>query len=373
MTLAVIIAPAGLHESRAPSFCAPPAVSRIEQAQLLDTPCDRPTDFDLAAFWKSSSEQFERRQGYSTTLRLEPSAAAIVQAWCRVRSDRGDGRPVRHGWVELHVDFDDEADACFVVLGLGSRVKVVAPETLPRSDCRGSCRDVQAKSGGHMNLPMKRILAAGVLLGCGAATQARQSGAPQGIDLAQRLAAGKLRAVNREVTAIKDRAGAVHLSQKPGNGVVWIDATDFAEGTIELDIRGRDVLQQSFVGIAFHRKDDTTYEVVYLRPFNFRAADPTRHQHAVQYISLPEYDWPRLRKEFPEEFENPVDQSLAPTGWVPLRIVVKGGSLQIYVGPVTTPTLEVRKLGQLERGMVGLWAGNNSDGDYANLRITPGK
>jgi predicted DNA-binding transcriptional regulator YafY len=105
-------------------------VSRIEHARALDTPCERPTDFDLAAFWKSSSEQFERRQRYSTTLRLEPSAAAIVQAWCRVRSDRGEGRPVRHGWVELDVDFDEEADACFVVLGLGSKVTVVAPETL---------------------------------------------------------------------------------------------------------------------------------------------------------------------------------------------------------------------------------------------------
>src|SRR4030095_6347378 len=94
------------------------------------------------------------------------------------------------------------------------------------------------------------------------AAHAQQSGAKQGIDLAERLAAGKLRAVNREVTAIKDRPGAVHLSQKPGNGVVWIDATDFAEGTIQLDIRGRDVLQQSFVGIAFHGKDDNTYEVV---------------------------------------------------------------------------------------------------------------
>ena len=249
---------------------------------------------------------------------------------------------------------------------------VVAPETL-RDQIAVEVAAIQAELRGHMSLAMKRLLAAGMLLWCSAATQARQAGAAQEIDLAERVAAGKLRAVNRDVTAIKDRAGAVHLSQKPGNGVVWIDATDFAEGTIELDIRGRDVLQQSFVGIAFHGKDDNTHEVVYLRPFNFRAADPTRHQHAVQYISLPEYDWPRLRKEFPEEFENPVDPSLVPTDWVPLRIVVSGTKIQIFAGPVKSPTLEVRKLGQLDRGMVGLWVGNNSDGDFANVRITPGK
>jgi predicted DNA-binding transcriptional regulator YafY len=105
-------------------------VSRIEQADLLDTPSERPAGFDLAAFWKTSSEQFERRRRYATTLRLEPSAAEIVQAWCRVRPDRAGGQSGQHGWVELEVDFDDEADACFVVLGLGARVSVIAPEAL---------------------------------------------------------------------------------------------------------------------------------------------------------------------------------------------------------------------------------------------------
>ena len=165
----------------------------------------------------------------------------------------------------------------------------------------------------------------------------------------------------------------VHLTEKEGNGVLWLEGSDFAEGTIEVEVRGRDVLARSFLGVASHRKDDNTYEAVYLRPFNFRAEDPARHQHAVQYITVPDYDWPRLRKEFPEEFENPVDPSVAPTDWVPLRVVVKGATVQIYVGSVTSPTLEVRKLGSLDRGAVGLWVGNTSDGDFANLRITPAK
>lgn len=198
---------------------------------------------------------------------------------------------------------------------------------------------------------------------------------PQRIDLAEGLAAGKLKAVNRDVTKLdgQGRPGAVHVSEREGIGVVWIDGSDFTEGTIEVEVRGRDLLQRSFLGIAFHRKDDTTYEAVYLRPFNFRAQDPVRHDHAVQYISQPDYDWPRLRKEFPEEFENPVDASIVPTDWVPLRVVVAGQKVRIFVGPATTPTLEVRRLGQLTRGPVGLWVGTMSDGDFANLRITPAK
>ena len=203
--------------------------------------------------------------------------------------------------------------------------------------------------------------------------EAPQTAAPQQINLAEWLAGGKLRAVNRDVTALAGDKQGIKVSEKAGPGVVWIEGSDFDQGTIELDVRGRDVLQQSFLGIAFHGKDDKTYEAVYLRPFNFRAQDPDRHQHAVQYVAVPDYDWPRLRKEFPEEFENPVDASVAPTDWVPLRVVVKGNAVQIFVGKVNAPTLEVRKLGALDRGMIGLWVGNNSDGDFTRLRVTPMK
>lgn len=210
-------------------------------------------------------------------------------------------------------------------------------------------------------------------LGFAVSTGAPQSSAAPPIDVAERLAAGKLRAVNRDVTPLQGNRRGIHVSEKEGNGVVWVEGTEFAQGTIEVDVRGRDVLQRSFIGIAFHRKDDTSYEAVYLRPFNFRATEPDRHQHAVQYIAVPDYDWPRLRKEFPEEFENPVDASVSPADWVPLRVVVAGQRIQIYVGGVTAPALEARKLGSYDRGAVGLWTGNNSDGDFANLKITPAK
>jgi predicted DNA-binding transcriptional regulator YafY len=107
-------------------------VSRIERATVLDTPCERPPDFDLAAVWKASAEQFERRTRFQTTLRLEPGAAKIVKSWCRIRSNPPDGRAGPDGWIDLDVDFDDEEGACFVVLGLGAQVSVVEPASLRR-------------------------------------------------------------------------------------------------------------------------------------------------------------------------------------------------------------------------------------------------
>jgi hypothetical protein len=180
-----------------------------------------------------------------------------------------------------------------------------------------------------------------------------------------------LRVVNRDAIRIPDRDG-VRLSPAHGNGVAWVVGTEFRSGTIEVDVRGREEASQHYVGVAFHRSDDGTYEAAYVRPFNFRATDPIRKQHAVQYISLPDYDWPDLRKSFPEEFENPVDGSLDPTDWVRLRVVVAGARIRIYVGSVETSTLEVRKLGHLNGGQVGLWVGNDSGGDFANLAITVG-
>ena len=125
----------------------------------------------------------------------------------------------------------------------------------------------------------------------------------------------------------------MRLSAASGNGVAWVEGTDFRSGTIEVDIRGQEAIQQSYVGVAFHREDDNTYEAVYLRPFNFRAQDPARKQHAVQYISLPKFDFQDLRDQFPEEFENPVDASIVPTDWVRLRVVVEGSKVQILWVP----------------------------------------
>ena len=204
-------------------------------------------------------------------------------------------------------------------------------------------------------------------------SRSAQAGAAQTVDLAQVVSAKKTRVVNRDVTPLTgDRVG-VHLSEREGVGLLWLTESAFTEGTLQVDVRGRDVLQKSFLGLAFHGKDDNTYESVYLRPFNFRATEPDRHQHAVQYMAAPDFDWPRLRREFPEEFENPVDQAIVPTDWVTLRVVVQARTIQIFVGSAKALALEVRRLGSSDGGMIGLWVGNNSDGDFADLKITPAK
>jgi predicted DNA-binding transcriptional regulator YafY len=104
-------------------------VSRIEEAVVLELACERPANFDLAAHWKSSTDEFrENRPRYSATLRLAPSAAAWVGRW-RLHWT-AQGAPDEEGWTTFEARFEHEDEACFVILGLGARADVVAPPTL---------------------------------------------------------------------------------------------------------------------------------------------------------------------------------------------------------------------------------------------------
>jgi hypothetical protein len=186
-----------------------------------------------------------------------------------------------------------------------------------------------------------------------------------------RLADGKgLQVFNRSVSGLSDGARmGLRLSEHPGDGVAYVEGVEFANGTIELDIRGKDVQQQSFVGIAFHGVDGTTYDAIYFRPFNFQTQDPARRVRAVQYISRPTYDWQKLRAEHPGGYEQPVHPVPDPNRWFHARVVVAGAKVSVYVGDATESSLVVTRLSERTKGRVGLWVGNNSGGDFANLSI----
>jgi len=189
-------------------------------------------------------------------------------------------------------------------------------------------------------------------------------------DLA-RLAEGQgLQVFNRRVTSFSDSAKkGLRLSENLDAGVAYLPGVEFANGVIEVDVRGKDVQQQSFVGVAFHGVDSITYEAIYFRPFNFRASDPDRRARAVQYVSQPAYPWQRLRAEHPGVYEQPVKPVPDPNGWFHVRVVVAGSKVSVFVNDATEASLVVNRLSERTTGLVGLWVGNSSGGDFANLRI----
>jgi len=188
-----------------------------------------------------------------------------------------------------------------------------------------------------------------------------------------RLADGQgAQVFNRSLTTQKeaDRTAA-RLDARAGDGGALIDGVQLGEGVIEVDLRGKDVAQQSFLGIAFHVVDWTTYDAVYFRPFNFRAAGQEQRSHSVQYISHPLNTWQKLRAERPGQFERAIDPPPDPNAWFHARIVLANSKVAVYVNRATAPSLVVDDLGEAKSGGVALWAGNGSDGAYASLTITP--
>jgi len=181
-----------------------------------------------------------------------------------------------------------------------------------------------------------------------------------------------LKVFNRSVSSLSDGARkGVRLSEHAGDGVAYLQGVEFTNGTIELDVRGKDVPQQSFVGVAFHGVDGTTYDAIYFRPFNFRAEDPARRGHAVQYIAQPIYPWQKLRAEQPGKYERAIDPVPDPNAWFHVRVVVTSPKVSVFVDDAKEPSLVVDQLSNRKKGLVGLWVGNNSGGDFANVKIVP--
>jgi hypothetical protein len=163
----------------------------------------------------------------------------------------------------------------------------------------------------------------------------------------------------------------VHLDEGPGNGIAWLESQDFVDGTIEVDLKGRNVPQASFIGVAFRVVDGETHDAVYFRPFNFKSPNEVNRSHGVQYVSHPVYTWQKLRTEKPGVYENQVNPVPDPEGWFHARITVAGSRIQVFVNDASSPSLSVEALSERKSGRIGLWVGNGSDGWFANLKITP--
>ena len=200
----------------------------------------------------------------------------------------------------------------------------------------------------------------------------------QGVDSLDLTAVGRdarWKVANRTASVV-DMKGkrALRIDEAPGMGVVWLDGYDFGNGTIDVDILGRSApVQGSFVGVAFHVLDAKTHEAVYFRPFNFRAADPVAHAHAVQYVSHPDFPWDRLRSEHPGTYERAIAPAPDGDAWFHARIVVQRPKVSVYMNDSATPVLVVDELSDRTRGSVGLWVGEGSGGYFANLRVRPAR
>jgi hypothetical protein len=181
----------------------------------------------------------------------------------------------------------------------------------------------------------------------------------------------KIKVINRERSiATNDNVSSVHLSSKDNDGVSWNDGFEFSNGIIEIDLKGKDILQQNFIGIAFHGVDEKTLDAVYFCPFNFQSTDSIGKTHAEQYVSHPYFPWQIWREKYSVIYEQPILTSSDPNTWFHLKIVVIYPQIRVFVNNNTASCLTGQHLNKRTTGMLGLWVGNSSEKDFANLTIT---
>ncbi len=190
------------------------------------------------------------------------------------------------------------------------------------------------------------------------------------IELAALYKMGKLKAVNRAIkTDSQDGIEYIQVSQSKKEGIVWLPLKEFENGTIEIEMRGKDVLQQSFIGVVFHGLNDSTYDAVYCRPFNFIARDSVRRIHAIQYISHPVFTWQKLRDEQNAVFEKQIMNPPDPNGWFTMKLVIDNTTVKAYINRSELPSLIVEKLNNRTTGKIGLFIADGSGGDFKSIKF----
>jgi hypothetical protein len=196
--------------------------------------------------------------------------------------------------------------------------------------------------------------------------------------------AAQVEARNVTVRAVDYRGGpALEVRRRVSGAAPDIDTFafvpgfDFHNGTIEVEVAGSPLPDappgaRGFVGVVFRvQTTDGSFasEGIYLRPTNGRADEQVRRNHSTQYFAYPGYDFARLRREAPAQYESYVD--LIPGEWTAMRIEVQGAIAKLFVGEAPQPALIVNDLkrGTDAHGSVGLYVDNGTDGHFRKLRV----
>jgi hypothetical protein len=157
---------------------------------------------------------------------------------------------------------------------------------------------------------------------------------------------------------------------------VKVGPVNFKDGTIEVSVLSRLLpgapqFARGFIGIAFRIDDSNSkFECIYVRPANGRANNQLQRNHSIQYFSYPDYDFERLRKEAPGEYEAYADMAL--NQWIKMKIVVQGTRAQLFLNDNKQPSLIVNDLkhGAGFSGDIGLWVDIGTEGFFSGIKIS---
>jgi len=181
--------------------------------------------------------------------------------------------------------------------------------------------------------------------------------------------------VKADAVEYKGRKAVRLTNDTEKDGFALLRGTDFQDGTIEADIALKittppGVRMPGFVGLAFRaRPDASRYELFYVRPGNSHSNDQEMRNHSVQYVSVPDFDWYKLRQKWPWVYESYAELQMET--WTKVKIEVMGRSAKLYLSGSEQPSLVVDGLmGEDLHGGVALWGYPGEEAYFSNVRIT---
>ncbi|HEY7418907.1 MAG TPA: WYL domain-containing protein [Ktedonobacteraceae bacterium] len=125
-------------------------VSRVRHAEVVDEPCVRPPDFDLAAFWAQSTAQFTATLPRFPVVICMPADMVHLLYHTGRRIERI-GAPDEHGQVQAELVFENEEEACGFIISYGPAVAVIEPCALRERIFQLAERIVAAYSQYHQS------------------------------------------------------------------------------------------------------------------------------------------------------------------------------------------------------------------------------
>lgn len=175
--------------------------------------------------------------------------------------------------------------------------------------------------------------------------------------------------VNREIVPSKSNETTLALNRVKDDGMAILKDIEFDIGTIELELKGENNPQKSFIGIAFNIQNDSTYEAIYFRPFNFQSYKKIRREHSIQYIYKPNFEWRFLRKNHTGLYEAEFPRQPSPDDWFSIKIKINNEIVIVYDKETNTELLKTKRLTTQVSDRIAFWVGYNSKGELRNLKI----
>ena len=155
-----------------------------------------------------------------------------------------------------------------------------------------------------------------------------------------------------------------------------LNGVSFHNGIIEMRLRSRLLpdapdYARGFIGFVFRASENNAeFESFYLRPTNGRSCtDPIRRKHGCQYFSYPGYTFQYFRDFGIDAYEAPVELEL--DEWFTVKAVIRDETASFYLNGSEEPLLVVPSLkhGVGEKGAVGIYVDNGTDGYVSDIRI----